>query len=542
MNAFDPNLCRQLSLEQLLVCGADSRTTLDEHSGLNKYGCCPSPRHDAVPLGSCTSSSISTAGYQAAASALRRLQALDNDEHLAQAINEGFENVRAEALFHFTRMRVPSTEFVITPSGTDAEYLCLLLAMGSTKQPIANLVIGPSEVGSGTSNSASGLFFDTTLPSGEHCRYGDTVDAEIAERVTLHEVPVRCAVGRPRPEDDIDNEIADLVDAQISAGKRVVLHIVAHNKTGMHSPSLSLVEWLKQRHAEQLVVVVDAAQGRFSRRGLVDALRLGYLVIVTGSKFYGGPPFAGGVMVPPNLNPVGAGLQEFPRGLGNYLTQAQLPASWQRLRDHLPPPGNPGLLLRWEAALAEIRNYYAAPSALRLRVLREFERLVPSILEPSPFIKLDTVAPLLLDDNIDRLLESKTTVFPFSVRRAQASKGFLDKAELTRLYRWLNSDCSQLGAALKPAERRDLALKFHIGQPVGLCAKQQDGTAVLRVALGGVLLGQIAQDPALGKSIEERFHWLEDRLIAFRRKLEVLAEHWDIVAAEDELLQKADAA
>lgn len=536
---FNPALFRKRSLPELLTLGADSRCSLDPVTGLNKYGCSPLPRPDAVPLGSCTSSSISQGGFDAAARALRRLQALDKDEDMHMAINEAFENVRADCLYLLTRLRVAGTELVLMPSGTDAEYLCLLLAMGPERHRVCNIVIGPREVGSGTTNSAEALYFDELVPSGEHRDPGAPIDEEVAERVLLQTVPVRDAAGRPRPEEEIDAQVASIAAAQVAAGRRVLLHVVAHNKTGMHAPSLVQVEQLKRRFGDDLLVVVDAAQGRFSRRGLVEILRKGYMVIVTGSKFYGGPPFAGGVLIPPNLNPVAQGIDAFPPGMGDFLTQAQVPTAWTQLRASLPRPGNPGLLLRWEAALSEIRDYYATPSQLRLRVLRTFEALVPEIISGSPFIDFDTVDPLVISDDTERLLESKTTVFPFTVKRPDSDHGHYNKAELTRIYHWLNDDCSALAGELDPTDRRDLAPKFHIGQPVAIGRDSSDGPAVLRIALGGVLLSEIAQNLARGDTIEQRFEWLEDQLIAFRRKLEVLAANYPVLAAEESSRQGA---
>ena len=48
-------------------------------------------------------------------------------------------------------------------------------------------------------------------------------------------------------------------------------------------------------------VVVDACQMRLGRPRLKKYLDRGYLVIVTGSKFFTGPAFSGALLVPAGL-------------------------------------------------------------------------------------------------------------------------------------------------------------------------------------------------------------------------------------------------
>lgn len=47
--------------------------------------------------------------------------------------------------------------------------------------------------------------------------------------------------------------------------------------------------------------VVDACQGRFEIDWLNDLLSKNAIVLITGSKFFRGPPFSGGVLVPAPL-------------------------------------------------------------------------------------------------------------------------------------------------------------------------------------------------------------------------------------------------
>ena len=105
----------------------------------------------------------------------------------------------------------------------------------------------------------------------------------------------------------------------------------------------------------------------------------------------------------------------WPKGLERYLTADEMPESWLGVRRMLPRSVNYGVLLRWEAALAEMEAYYSVPSEQRLAVQRAFETEVPAIFSDSNHIRLMPVFPPIFDPDQTRLLESKTTVFAFRV-------------------------------------------------------------------------------------------------------------------------------
>ena len=109
------------------------------------------------------------------------------------------------------------------------------------------------------------------------------------------------------------------------------------------------------------------------------------------------------------------------------MTAAEMPQSWTSVRERLSTAINYGSILRWSAALAEIEAYYRVPSADRLAVLRAFELEVPKAFAESKSIELMPVFPPILDPSQTRLLESKTTVFPFRVRIADR---YLNRSEL----------------------------------------------------------------------------------------------------------------
>jgi hypothetical protein len=405
-------------------------------------------------------------------------------------------------------------DIALAPSGTDVEMLAVALAAGSSGRPVVNILVGPGEVGSGTPQAAACCHYDELAPSGARVVPGAPVDPRLASRVDVRTVDLRTAKGEMHSESEIDAAVIELFAEASEADAIVLVHIVAHSKTGVHAPSLACAERLR-KISDDVVVVVDAAQGRFSRRGLRDVLQNDYLVMFTGSKFYGGPPFSGALLVPSKCRPANRGLAKFPDGFADYFSAAEMPERWHDVRQHLPQDANIGAILRWTAALAEIEAYYDVPSDARLRVLRFFEAEVPRIFAASSVIRLLPVFPPVYDDTAERLLESKTTVFGFWVTPHGAHRP-LGKADLKWMHSELTTDCFKKYPGMDPTIMQP---EYHLGQPVDL----GPGGSVLRVALGGELITRVATDRSLGESLDDRLAWLHSQLVGLRKKIECLA-------------------
>ena len=156
--------------------------------------------------------------------------------------------------------------------------------------------------------------------------------------------------------------------------------------------------------------------------------------------------------------------------------------------------------------------------------------MIPRVLGESPNVTMFSVAPPALGDQPERLLESKTTVFPFYVHRVGAtlSEAF-EKGALTRMFRWVNVDVSHL----LPNEDAELLRRvYHIGQPVLVSPARS--RSMLRVALGGPLIVRLVTDRSLGATLLDRMNWLEQQVAGLRRKLEILAQNFEIAAAAED--------
>lgn len=75
-------------------------------------------------------------------------------------------------------------------------------------------------------------------------------------------------------------------------------------------------------------MVVDACQLRSEGEDLRKYVSLGFLTLVTGSKFYCGPPFCGAVLFPrAALAELEAGNEHLPAGFEDYFTRHEVRAN-----------------------------------------------------------------------------------------------------------------------------------------------------------------------------------------------------------------------
>lgn len=469
-------------LSTLLTSGGDDRQIPDPQTGLTRYRTTAGPRA-GTPFGSCTASWPSETSF---ADAQRTL-----DRWRAHATVDDALHATADDIRHRIRrvLDVPAgAEVALTPSGTDAVYLVSALALGGAHH-VHHVVVGASELGGGTVRAARGEHFNARTPHGPTVSVGDPV-VGLAGRCSAEPLYVRGDRGERLSLDRIDHRVHERVERALEQHDRVVLHLVAHSKTGLRAPSLEPARLLARRHPDRVTVLVDAAQGRLAPHDMRNALEEGFIVLFTGSKFYSGPPFSGALLVPEVTDP-GA----LPLALGAWLARSDLPPAWTAARASLSTPHNPGLLLRWVAALAEIEPYHAIPPSQRGRVYHTFAGAVLEQLGPSSTVTIEDPMPpvhLLVTG-----LGAYPSVFSFSVRDGDH---LLGSAALRRLHAAIDSGDDP----------------FHLGQPVALGPPDPTGPAYLRVALGARLITELANTPDAGGAL------LRAQLGRLRARIEAL--------------------
>lgn len=524
--------------ECLLTQGGDNRLQVDPKTGLNRYGCSPKPRPWAVTFASSTGSSVSDLAFLAAERLRRELLADAFRRGLDGCVEDHAERIRRDVTRVLTLDQIPGTELVLASSGTDAELTALYFCTAGHQERLVNVVMAPTEVGSGTVPAAGGLHFDSQTPHGSRVLPGTPVAGLEPERIEVAKVNVRDGRGELLPPEAVDRHVRALVEQAVADGKRVLLHLLDSSKTGMGAPSIGAVKDIVARHGERVQVLVDAAQMRVAREALQDYVRNGFMVLVTGSKFFTGPPFAGALVLPMAVAQRVDTLPPLAAGLADYLSAEDFPLRWRALAAPVHDGPNIGSILRWGAALWEMKAFYAVPAAHQLDVAQRFlARLVEEI-DDSEELELIT-APML-----DRFVEAAhiqwdriRTIYSFFVKAQRSDPErarLLSVEEAQRAYRWLNMDISRL---LPPqageAERRVAAVRCHIGQPVPI---YEDGGGVryaaLRISIGARLISGVEFDPALGADRAERFETELRGALTALRKLGLIARHWESLACQ----------
>jgi len=310
-----------------------------------------------------------------------------------------------------------------------------------------------------------------------------------------------------------------------------LLHFLDSSKTGLRGPSFACVKRLVQRYGSSMQVVVDAAQMRTSHSGLAEYLDIGCMVIVSGSKFYTGAPFSGGLLVPGTIARMLDGVAALPEGFGDYWSAYDVPPRWSRWRAQLPVAPNVGVLVRWLVALWEMQAFASVPAHEQRSILHEFAHRFRAALAGRPQLAL-VAAPIGERQEAPRheRWDQLQTIFTFLVHMPSPGGRPLSYDEAWRMYTWLNKDISDRLPGDATAEERALAAKAcHIGQPVKLGSAQGFTIGALRIAAGARLVSRIAFDPTLGATPAERLDAQVAGAVQVLDKVSLIVRHWPAI-------------
>ena len=481
-----------LPIEKMLVLGGDHRLVVDQKTQLNSYGCRPFPRPEAITFSSSTATSISKYAYDLAEK--RRQQ------FIAEAIGNGVQAAVAglaqevrDGISRQLNIKQDVAEIVITASGTDSFLIAQGLAHLISDRPTVTLMVGVDESGSGVRLALQERHFadDTALSyavqKGQPLSRGSNQERQI-------DIPVRDKSGVEIPISTLDNQVRDLAVKHVEAGNYVVVHAMNHSKLGYSGPSRALLMELKCMLGEKICVVVDACQMRLDREEISEYLEHQMIVLVTGSKFFTGPPFCGAILIPEQIvHDVQANGAKFDIGFNLYCAREDLP---QRLRAILHGSNesfNLGSIFRWVAALSEMERYYAIPPHLRVKAVSRFCERVEDILQAAPFIELhyrNSCRNTTLGIEPGEL-SGHRMIFPFFLLcMRNGIKEVCSESQVQQIYMLLNQDCSKQFAYKNAQEFRLLAQMCHIGQPVPAIHPSGVSTAVLRISVGARIFSE----------------------------------------------------
>ena len=465
-------------LDWLLGTGGDARLTINPASGLNEYGCQPYPCPDTLSFSSSTATSISQRAYDRAQKAREELM----QSAIAVGIEAAFDS-RIEAMRDELRAALglsrTSVDVVFSPSGTDSQLQALFLARALLGPALTTVVVAADQTGSGTVNTARGCHFSAATANGNRVQKGEPIEG-LAHSVQSTALRLFDEAGEARPHIASDSMVFAAIESSVATGSKVLLQVMDSSKFGWRAPSERCLDEIAARWPEAVQIVVDACQMRLGRARLRQYLERGFMVIITGSKFFTGPPFSGALLVPASLANDLDATSAVPCGLLDYNSRSDWPRNWPNLRSHFPVRANFGQWLRWEAALEEIGAYYRVPVAFRQMTLSTFGKEVERIIGSTPSLHLLPPQRRPDDTGVDDEELAQRTIFPFVIRHGNR---VLTLQDCRTLYRALAG-----GVASGDAEPG--AKPCLIGQPVALGSDERSPAAALRIGASARLVSE----------------------------------------------------
>lgn len=501
-------------LDDLLTCGGDPRLARDPVSRLNQYGCGTRPAPEIWNFASSTASPISERAYARAGRAREELMRSAIELGLDAAYDMRMEEIRAD-LKAVLRLPARDADVVFAPSGTDAQLQALSVARARLGAPLTTVIVGSDQTGSGTASTARGRHFGAITAAGHAVRKDAPIAGLCCESVALSLID---RAGELKPRADVDLAVIDAIEAAIAGGAGVLLQTMDSSKFGWRAPSEACLAAIATRWPDKVQIVVDACQARLGRGRIKAYLERGYMVLITGSKYFGGPAFSGALLLPATLSRVLARHPKVAPGLSAYTSRSDWPRSFKALRKRLESRTNLGQWLRWEAALDDMAAYYRMPDVFRAQAVKELRAGIESLIMLSPAlgpVSRPQEAAAAEDEEF-----SEPTIFPFTVK---GPGGVLTPGQCRWLYRALARDMSAtIGGSA--ADREVAARHCLLGQPVETAMSGEHPVAVLRLCIGARLLSEA---------------WSPDRATAQRNIERTLDRIADVVAKIELLLAYA---
>lgn len=526
--------------EMLLQYGGDDRLTLDINSSkLNKYFSSTIPRVNVLRRGSCTCSTISLEAYlQADTKRVEMLKSTLMGSNTDKLIEVETDLIRSR-IFEVLQIPEEGPEVVLFPSGSDAEFLPLLIAIAratsknnekNVKPKVFNYVVAAGEVGSGTPNAATGKHFSVLSPKGSEQKMNDTLKGLDGDMIETILYKPRSKTGSA---DFLENEISLSISQKLSQseGSVAILHLVVASKTGLIYPSMKVIDNLKQLYQDRLLITVDACQLRCRLDIIKEYINQNFVVLITGSKFYTGPPFSGAVVLPLQaklelenyLSSSNSGIV----GLRDYLTKCDIPLTMPEMKRFISDGRleasewyNPGLLLRWHCALPIMEAYRKLDAQLVLQFTQYWiDHVKTTLKEHENYLKIVEVTEGIDDDII---LGNSNTIISVAVYKSD--KTFLNADELKEFHSKMTQSLSIDNDINKYCE-----YEIMLGQPVKLA---DSGFGVVRIALGADMVVDALSKSGtsvLQQSINLQKILNEDMIVI--KKMALLSRFWnDIVS------------
>ncbi|WP_273275752.1 hypothetical protein [Maribacter polysiphoniae] len=471
--------------EYLLMDGGDLRLNIDEIDLLNKYGCRPFPRPEAFTFASSTATSVSNYAFDKTDKVRSIL--------IRNSLKNGFEKTTIEfsELLKNNLRKVfklyDGCEIIFSPSGTDSALQIAAITQIVSQNDITHVLVASDETGSGVPAALKGCHFENTTALNHPVKKGDKIEG--FRDVDVIKITFRDEKGALKSTKQLDDEVFNAISKTNELGRHVVLHTMDQSKLGYQSPSDELIQRLNTLDKLSMQIIVDGSQLRLDPKDIKNYLNKGYIVTITGSKYFTGPPYSGALILPKSVGELVHSVKnKLPEGLTKYYNHSDWPTSWFCSKD-LPGGYNYGSYMRWNAAMVEMDRYYRTPILYRNMGIEMFCNFVEDSIKDASFLE-----PIYGDETKTNSYNSKEfgirnirTIFPFFILKDNEALP-IDKVK--KLYTLLNSDLSDQFQDSSLETIRLAAQKCHIGQAVNVKYGNDIESAVLRISLGARVISE----------------------------------------------------
>ncbi|WP_339918318.1 hypothetical protein [Yeosuana marina] len=511
--------------EYLLMSGGDLRLNIDEIDLLNKYGCRPFPRPDAFTFASSTATSVSNFAFD------------KTDKVRSILIKNSLKNGFKKATIEFSELLKNNLkkifklndecEIIFSPSGTDSSLQIAAITQIISDKDITHILVASDETGSGVPAALKGCHFENTTALNYPVKKGDKIEG--FRDIDLIKIPFRDENGQLKSSLQLDNEVFNAISKTNELGRHVVLHIMDQSKLGYQSPSEKTIENLNSLENLSLQIIVDGSQLRLDPKDIQNYLNKGYIVTITGSKYFTGPPYSGALILPKNVSQlIHSAKNKLPEGLTKYYNHSDWPKSWCCSND-LSDGYNYGSYMRWNAAIVEMDRYYKTPILYRNMGIEMFCNFVEDSIHEAAFLE-----PIYGDETKTNSYNSKEfgirnirTIFPFFILK---DNKVLSVDHVKKLYVLLNSDLSNHFEDSPLEIIRLAAQKCHIGQAVNVKYGNDFQSAVLRISLGA----RVISESWINRDISIYFRNIETQM----NQITVIIKKIDLILNHPELLNE----
>jgi len=471
--------------EYLLMSGGDLRLNIDEFELLNKYGCRPFPRPEAFTFASSTATSISNFAYDKTDKARTIL--------IQKSLKHGFKKTTvefSELLKNNLRKALKindECQIIFSPSGTDSSLQIAGITQILTNKEITHVLVASDETGSGVPAALKGLHFENTTALNIPIKKGDEIEG--FRDVEVIEITLRDKKGDLKSSSQLDTEVFNAISKTNELGRHIVLHAMDQSKLGYQSPSEEMIHKLDTLNNLSMQIIVDGSQLRLDPKDIQNYLKQGYILTITGSKYFTGPPYSGALIIPKNVSKsIDAVKKKLPEGLNQYYNHTDWPSSWLCAKD-LSDGFNYGSYMRWNAAIVEMDRYFKTPILYRNLGIEMFCNFIEESINDAVFLEplYEYETKINIYNSEEFGLRNIRTIFPFFIIK---NNEVLNIDEVKKLYVLLNSDLSDQFKESSLEVIRLASQRCHVGQAVNVKYGNNIESAILRISLGARVISE----------------------------------------------------